>query len=204
MKKKVLIIDNYDSFVWNLYQAVGKFAGHPEMFRNDGISIDQIRQKKFTHIIFSPGPGSPEKAKDIGVCLDILREVKLPIFGVCLGFQAIAYFFGQKIIHAPQIFHGKTSLIKLTTDGEKSPIFTGIPNEFQVMRYHSLVPDEVPNGFKLTSQTEDQLMMSFEDRQRNIFGVQFHPESFATEYGEKMLANFLKINTGMGIMNDEL
>ena len=195
MKKKVLIIDNYDSFVWNLFQAVGKFGGNPEIFRNDEISTPEIKKAKFTHIIFSPGPGSPEIKRDVGICPDVLKEIKVPIFGVCLGFQTIAYFFGKKIIHAPTICHGKTSQVILTKEGQSSPIFQGIPKKFEVMRYHSLIPEETPESFSVTSETQDKVLMSFENRDKNIFGVQFHPESFATEFGENMIENFLNLYT---------
>jgi len=192
--KKTLIIDNYDSFVYNLFQLVGKLKGHPVVFRNDKISLEDIKKESYTHIIFSPGPGSPEIKRDVGICPDIIREINLPILGVCLGFQTMAHFFGEKIISAPEIFHGKTSTIYLTKEGKKSALFKKIPSKFKVMRYHSLVSEKVPRDFTLTSKTKDDVIMSFENKDRKLFGVQFHPESFASQYGEEIVNNFLEIS----------
>jgi anthranilate synthase component 2 len=190
---KVLIIDNYDSFTYNLYQVVGEILESGEhtveVFRNNNITLKQIQQFNYDRIILSPGPGSPADKKYFGVCADILQRVQnIPILGVCLGMQGMAYYFGGEVIPAKQMMHGKTSTI--SHDGKG--VFSGIPQKIQVMRYHSLVADSatLPACLKITA-TADKDIMGLRHTTLPIEGVQFHPESFATEAGKQMLENFL-------------
>ena len=189
-----LIIDNYDSFTFNLYQYTAELKGCPIVYRNDELDMKKIAKIKPTHIIISPGPGTPNNKEDIGICEEIIESfgAKIPILGVCLGHQAIVHHFGGKIKKAPEIFHGKTSLIK----HKVSPLFKDIPKEFEAMRYHSLIADtaKMPAKLKVTAQTkEGKLVMAVEHKKYPIYGIQFHPESIGTKYGKKIIENFLKI-----------
>lgn len=191
---KALIIDNYDSFTYNLYQYIGELKAKPIVFRNDEIDIEKIKKNiKPSHIILSPGPGSPENERDFGVCRDIILKLgkKIPILGVCLGHQGIIYYFGGRIIRAPQIVHGKTSLIRHNSKG----IFKGLPNPIKAMRYHSLIGEKktMPQCLEITAQTNDGLVMAVQHKKRPIYGIQFHPESFATLNGKDILKNFLNL-----------
>lgn len=186
--KKVLILDNYDSFTFNLYQIVAELGGNPVVRKNDEIFVDDP-----THIIISPGPGTPNHKKDIGNCEKIIKKYigKIPILGVCLGHQIIAHMYGGRIINAQEVVHGKTS--KIVT-GESSGIFKGLPKEIDAMRYHSLIVDEktFPRELRITARTKkDNLIMAFEHSHYALFGIQFHPESFATKYGKKIVENFI-------------
>ena len=195
---KTLIIDNYDSFTYNLYQYVGELKGNPVVYRNDKISIKEIKKNVSpTHIIISPGPGRPENKKDFGICKNVILEIgkRIPMLGVCLGHQGIVYCFGGKIVRAPQIVHGKTSLIKHNSKG----LFKGIKNPLKAMRYHSLVAkkDALPKCLKLIAETNDGLIMAVRHREYPIYGIQFHPESFATLDGKHILKNFLTKEHGI-------
>ena len=186
----ILIIDNYDSFTYNLVQYIGSFNPDLEVHRNDKISLDQIRKKNPERIVISPGPGKPE---DAGLSIDIIREfgTHIPIFGICLGHQAIMVAFGGKVDRADEIVHGKTSMIT----HRKSALFEGLPKKFEATRYHSLVAlkDSFPSDLKITAETDNGLIMALEHIKYPIFGVQFHPESIVTEHGMKMVENFLKV-----------
>jgi len=186
-----LILDNYDSFTFNLYQYIGELKGNPVVFRNDKITLSEIRDLKPTHIVLSPGPGRPEDSNYFGVCLVAIQELgnKIPILGVCLGHQGIVYAFGGKIISAPKIMHGKTCLIKHSGKG----IFNDVKNPCEVMRYHSLVGAKKPwpKELNITAETEDGIVMAVEHKKYPIFGIQFHPESIGTPEGKKILKNFL-------------
>jgi len=192
--KKTLIIDNYDSFTHILKQYVGELGGKPKVFLNDKISVNQIIRIKPTHIILSPGPGTVEHKKDIGVMLEIIDAFhkKIPILGVCLGHQAIGKYFGAKIVKAPKIMHGKRSTIFHDHKG----IFRNVHNPLEVMRYHSLTLD-IPfwmrsDEMTITAYTSDFTIMGMEHNKYPVFGVQFHPESLGTKEGHKILKNFLK------------
>jgi len=185
----VLMIDNYDSFTYNLVQYLGELGAQVKVFRNDKITIDRIRKLKPSHIVISPGPGRPEEA---GISCDVVREFagKIPILGVCLGHQCIGQSFGGKIIQAKKLMHGKTSRIY----HNKTGIFSGIKNPFCATRYHSLVVEKksFPEILEILAETKDGEVMGLKHRSLAVWGVQFHPESIMTENGKKLLSNFLK------------
>lgn len=191
---KTIILDNYDSFTYNLFQYIAELGGQPEVYRNDQISFEELQSKKPTHIIISPGPGTPKKKSDFGICAEVIKKMAqpTPILGVCLGHQGIGHVYGGQIVHAPSVMHGKTSLVKLST----SPLFKGLPAEIEVMRYHSLVidPTTLPSCLKVIALEEnDKIIMGVEHEKLPTFGIQFHPESIGTPFGKKILQNFLKI-----------
>lgn len=187
----ILLIDNYDSFSYNLYQLIGGIDPNIKVIRNDELTADEIMALNPSHIIISPGPGRPA---DAGVCEELIAKAagKIPILGVCLGHQAICETFGAEITYAKRLMHGKKSVI--TFDGE-SPIFKGINNGMTVARYHSLAASH--NGFpdilKITAQTDDGEIMAVEHRDFPVFGLQFHPESILTQHGRELLSNFLEV-----------
>lgn len=195
---KILIIDNYDSFTFNLYQYIGEILKEDavkfsiDVVRNDAITIAEIKKKKYSRIIISPGPGDPADTAYFGVCGKVLTEIgrKTPVLGVCLGMQGMAHYFGGKVIRAHRPMHGKTSSIAHTGKG----IFNGIPQNIEVMRYHSLVADEkvLPKVLEITARSLDtNEIMGLRHKQYPIEGIQFHPESFATEAGKLLLTHFL-------------
>jgi anthranilate synthase component 2 len=189
---KTLIIDNYDSFTYNLYQYFAELKANPAVKTNDGVTVKEIERLNPTHIVISPGPGTVENPKDFGVCKDVILKLgpKIPLLGVCLGHQGIAHAFGGTIEHAPKIMHGKTSVIE--HDGKS--IFKGIPNRFSAMRYHSLCVSSknLPKELTITARVKEEgTVMALQHSQFPIFGIQFHPESFATEHGKQILKNFL-------------
>lgn len=192
---RILVLDNYDSFVYNLVQYVGELEAEPLIYRNNSICLDEIQDLDPNGIIVSPGPGNPENARDIGICLDVIRELgeRIPILGVCLGHQAIVYVFGGKIVQAKNIMHGKTSGINHDGNG----IFKGIKNPLKVMRYHSLIadPDTFPhNKLKIIAKTVDRKeIFAVKHKKYPIYGVQFHPESIGTENGKLIIKNFLEV-----------
>ena len=185
----VLLIDNYDSFSFNLYQLVGSIDPDIKVIRSDELTVDQIRDLKPDYIILSPGPGRPA---DAGVYEDLLRQCQgeFPILGVCLGHQAIGEVFGGIVSYAKQVMHGKQSLAKKV---HESKILAGLPEEFPVARYHSLaiIDESMPQDLIVTSITADGEIMSVEHKDYPIYGVQFHPESIMTPDGEQMIRNFL-------------
>ncbi len=184
----ILMIDNYDSFTYNLVQYLSELGEQVEVQRNDQISLQEIKSLSPKAIVISPGPCTPNEA---GISLELVNELagKFPILGVCLGHQAICQSFGATIIHAPELMHGKTSKIHHTGKG----VFKDLPDPFTATRYHSLVADEntLPDCLKITARTEDQQIMGVLHNELLIEGVQFHPESIATEHGHEMLKNFL-------------
>ena len=186
----ILIIDNYDSFTYNLVQYFGTLDPNLEIHRNDKISLDKIKSMNPDRIVISPGPGRPE---DAGLSIDVVKEfgASIPIFGICMGHQAITVAFGGRVERANEIVHGKTSII--THSG--SAIFKGIPETFEATRYHSLVAmeDSFPEELKVTAKTGNGLIMGLEHKKHPVFGVQFHPESIVTEYGMDMVKNFLEV-----------
>lgn len=195
---KILIIDNYDSFTFNLYQYVGEILtlkGYKfvlDVFRNDAISIGEIKKRHYERIIISPGSGDPSNPSYFGVCADILTKIGkyTPILGVCLGMQGMAHYFGGKVVRAKLPMHGKTS--QISHDGKGA--FRDLPQNLEVMRYHSLVADKeaLPDCLKITAQSQDtEEIMGLRHKKYPIEGIQFHPESFATEGGRRILENFL-------------
>ena len=186
----ILLIDNYDSFSYNLFQMVGEINPNIKVIRNDEMSVEEIKSLAPSKIIISPGPGRPE---DAGVIIDVVNELgqNIPILGVCLGHQAICMAFGATITYAKELMHGKDSLTYFDTD---STIFSGLPNKSKVARYHSLAASEdtIPTELKVVAKTDDGEVMAVEHRHYPIYGVQFHPESIMTEYGKEMLRNFLQ------------
>lgn len=192
---KVLIIDNYDSFTYNLYQLVGEILERErkrftlEVFRNDEISVSEIIERKYDRIIISPGPGDPSDKKYFGVCEEVITCLgkNTPVLGVCLGMQGIGHYFGGRVIRAKSVMHGKTSVI--SHKGES--IFKGLPQDLEVMRYHSLVVEDLPKDLEVLAESPDGEIMGLMHNKYPISGVQFHPESFATEGGKKILENFL-------------
>ncbi|MCD6423402.1 MAG: aminodeoxychorismate/anthranilate synthase component II [Elusimicrobia bacterium] len=187
-KVKIVFIDNYDSFVYNLVQYFGTITEDLKVFRNDCVSIEKISSLKPDGIVISPGPGRPENA---GNSVEIIKKFykKVPILGVCLGHQAIGYTFGAKIVRAKKIFHGKTSII---THNEKD-IFKGVRNPLSVVRYHSLVIESQTKHFEVTAKTPDNEIMAIKLKNFPVYGVQFHPESILTDDGFKIVNNFYKI-----------
>ena len=184
----LLMIDNYDSFTWNLVQYFGELGEEVQVFRNDEITVEEVGKLAPQRIVISPGPCTPAEA---GISVPLIQEFagKTPILGVCLGHQSIGQAFGGKIIHAKQLMHGKTSLIHHRDTG----VFSGLPNPFRATRYHSLVieRESLPDCLEITAWTDDDEIMGVRHKQFAVEGVQFHPESILTEHGHAMLANFL-------------
>jgi len=189
---KVLILDNYDSFVYNLYQAIGELGAEPVVHRNDSVTLREIRTLAPDAIVLSPGPGHPANTRDFGVCGDVLRELSpaIPTMGVCLGHQGIGTAYGAQVGHAARILHGKTSLVR--HDGRT--IFEGLPNPMTAGRYHSLAidPASVPPDLEVSATSDDGEIMGVRHRRDPIEGVQFHPESILTPDGRGLLRNFLE------------
>jgi len=191
---KILVIDNYDSFVYNIAQLLGELGAEPIVVRNDQITLEQIREMGPDGIVISPGPGHPADRKYFGVCTDVITELgpKTPILGVCLGHQGIVHAFGGKVVNAGKVRHGKTSPVKYTADS----LFENVSNPFKATRYHSLVAekDEIPECLEVTARAlDDGEIMGIRHKQYPIEGVQFHPESVLTGEGRKILLNFLSM-----------
>lgn len=191
----LLIVDNYDSFTYNLYQYLGELGAAPVVIRNDQITFDEILGMRPSQIVISPGPGSPERARDFGVSARVITDLgaTTPILGVCLGHQGIIHHLGGRVVRAPRIVHGKTSRIRHCGTG----IFAGLPEEIEVMRYHSLLGERssLPACLEVTAETtEDHLIMAVRHRSWPMHGVQFHPESVGTRHGMAILANFLALH----------
>lgn len=188
----VLVIDNYDSFTYNLVQYLSELGAEVEVVRNDEVGVDEVASSGADHLVISPGPGRPE---DAGISIEAVRRLagKVPILGVCLGHQAITMAFGGKIAHAGALFHGKTS--EIFHDGQG--VFNGLPSPFIATRYHSLVadPDELPEALEVSAWTNDGVIMGVRHRTLPVEGVQFHPESILTAEGRRLLGNFLSINS---------
>ena len=189
-KAKVLVIDNYDSFTYNLVQYLQELGAETLVFRNDKVTLKKLKKLKFDRIVISPGPGRPQ---DSGISCGVVNEFykKVPILGVCLGHQAIGYCFGGKIVKSKTIMHGKTSLIHHNS----KDIFKGIKNPFVATRYHSLIIDKktLAKNLIITAHTSDGIIMGIKDKTYPLYGVQFHPESILTAEGKKILNNFLKV-----------
>jgi anthranilate synthase/aminodeoxychorismate synthase-like glutamine amidotransferase len=183
---RVLVVDNYDSFVYNLVQYLGELGAEPVVRRADQFTLDDVEALAPDAILISPGPGRPE---DAGLSNDLIRAYagRLPIFGVCLGHQCIGQVFGGDVVRAPEIMHGKTSLIRHEGKG----VFAGLPEPLEATRYHSLVVENIPDVLEVTARTDDGIVMGLRHRELDVEGVQFHPESILTVAGHDMLRNFL-------------
>ena len=186
----ILLLDNYDSFTYNLAQYLGELGCQVEVHRNDRISVERIAQRKPERIVISPGPCTPQEA---GISVELIQKLagKFPILGVCLGHQAIGAAFGGKIIRAPKLFHGKTSEIQ----HEGTGVFSGLPNPFTATRYHSLIVERksLPRELSVNAETRDGIIMGMQHKRHKLVGVQFHPESVLTESGKQLLQNFLEL-----------
>ncbi|MBZ0299058.1 MAG: aminodeoxychorismate/anthranilate synthase component II [Anaerolineae bacterium] len=186
----ILVIDNYDSFTYNLVQQLGEMGAQIEVFRNDQITLDQIRRLNPDQILISPGPGTPD---DGGISLDVIRALgpTTPVLGVCLGHQCIGQAYGGIVTRAGRLMHGKTSMIYHRDDR----LFTGVPSPFEATRYHSLIVEEdsLPDVLTVTAFTEQGEIMGLRHKQHPVYGVQFHPESILTAYGPRILKNFLEM-----------
>jgi len=185
---KILLIDNYDSFTFNLYHYLSSLKTNVEVIRNDKINANEILKKKYKKIVISPGPGNPNQS---GNCIKIVKSLykKIPILGVCLGHQIIGQVFGSKIVQAKRLMHGKTSIIT----SKKIGILSKVPSKFEATRYHSLIIDKktLSKDLLITAETNDGVIMGIQHKKFNIHGVQFHPESIKTPIGIKILNNFL-------------
>ncbi|KPU43594.1 aminodeoxychorismate/anthranilate synthase component 2 [Oxobacter pfennigii] len=186
----LVMIDNYDSFTYNLYQYIGEIYSNIKVIRNDKTTVDEIWDLKPKGIVLSPGPGRPE---DAGICAGVIKELgkEIPILGICLGHQAIGHAYGGKVVGAEVIMHGKTSIISHDSDG----LFKGISQPLNVMRYHSLVVDkeDFPDELNVTAQTKDGVIMGVRHKKYHVYGLQFHPESIMTEQGKDILKNFVEV-----------
>ena len=189
----LLLIDNYDSFTYNLFHYLGMLGASVEVRRNDSLSVDDALAMNPAAIVISPGPCDPDRA---GICLDLIAEAagRIPILGVCLGHQSIGQAFGGRVVRAPQPMHGKVS--RITHNGRG--IFADLPSPFTATRYHSLMVarDDLPSCLAVTAESEDGVIQGLAHRTLPIYGVQFHPESIATEHGHRLLANFLALTRG--------
>lgn len=187
----ILLIDNYDSFSYNLVQLAGSINPDIQIIRNDAMTVEEVEGKNPSHIILSPGPGYP---KDAGVCEEIVRKLggRIPILGVCLGHQGICEVFGAKICHAKQLMHGKKSLIRVDNT---SPLFKGLSQQIEAARYHSLIAERetVPVELQIIAEAENGEIMAVKHRDMDIYGVQFHPESILTPQGRTIMENFLNL-----------
>lgn len=195
----ILLIDNYDSFVYNLYQIIGQCNSDIKVVRNDELEIEDIRNMSPTHIVLSPGPGKPS---DAGICEKIVKKLgsSIPILGVCLGHQAICEVYGATVTYAQTLMHGKQSLVKVDTN---SVLYRDMPDEMRVARYHSLAVDKVtiPDELKITGMSDDGEVMSIEHNKYPVYGVQYHPESILTQQGKQIIKNFLNITCKVNDMD---
>lgn len=185
----MILIDNYDSFTYNIVQYLEELGIQPKIYENDKITIEELKKIKFNSIIISPGAGTPDTA---GISMQVINEFykTKKILGICLGHQCIAQFFGGKVIKSQHPTHGKTSQIFFK---QESKLFKHIPEGFNATRYHSLIVENLPECLKATAQTKDNIIMALEHRKLPIYGVQFHPEAILTEYGHKILENFINL-----------
>ena len=185
---KILLIDNYDSFTFNLYHYISSLGFKVDVVRNDKITVREIKKNNYNKIVISPGPGNPNQS---GNCINILKSLhkEIPFLGVCLGHQIIGQVFGSKIVQAKKLMHGKISKIK----SKKIGILKNLPTTFEATRYHSLIIDKktLSDNLEITAETDDGLIMGVQHKQYNIHGVQFHPESIKTKFGMKILKNFV-------------
>jgi anthranilate synthase component II len=187
----ITLIDNYDSFTYNLVHYFADLGVACRVYRNDKVGVEQVMAEAPAGIVLSPGPCDPDRA---GICLDLIAAAAaqgVPLFGVCLGMQALGQAFGGEVVRAPRLMHGKVS----TVENDGTGLFTGLPVRFEATRYHSLVvaPETLPDMLRVTARTEDGVIMGLEHTLHPLYGVQFHPESIASEYGHALIANFLRL-----------
>ncbi|WP_312653184.1 anthranilate synthase component II [Aminipila sp.] len=186
----VLLIDNYDSFSYNLYQLIGTLEENIKVVRNDELTVDEVEGYKPDYIVLSPGPGKPSEA---GICIEVVRKLgaSIPVLGICLGHQAICEAYGGTVSYAKELMHGKQSVVALDTE---SPIFKGLNKNIKVARYHSLaaIRESLPEELKVTARTYDGEVMALQHTKYKVYGLQFHPESILTEEGKIIIKNFLK------------
>jgi len=191
---RVLLIDNYDSFTYNLYQYLCELGAHVDVVRNDVVTIEEVQEHAPDFIVISPGPGVP---RDAGISVELVRALgsTTPILGVCLGHQAITEAYGGVVTRAPELMHGKASQVHHDQKG----VFQGLPTPFSAIRYHSLcaAPEAVPDVLEVTARSDSGVIMAVRHRKYPVYGVQFHPESILTEHGKDLLRNFLKLNVGV-------
>jgi len=187
----IFVLDNYDSFTFNLVQLLGRCTGDVEVARNDRITVEEIARRAPSGIVLSPGPGRPENA---GVTVKVIRELgpTTPILGVCLGHQALGFAYGGQVVHAPSLMHGRTSMVR----HRQSPLYRGLPDPFRATRYHSLVvaQEGLPDSLEITAWTDDGVIMGLRHREFPVDGVQFHPESILTTEGERIVRNWMEVN----------
>ncbi len=189
-----LLLDNYDSFTFNLYQEIGVLGGNPDVHRNNCITIDEVKAKGFTHIVLGPGPGNPQTPRDIGISRELIAYAmseRIPLLGVCLGHQILGDVFQANVVRAPEVMHGKASMIHFSSP--RSHLFEGLPETIEAMRYHSLCVENVKKPLVMTAMTDTGIVMAMEHESLPLFGVQFHPESIGTPSGRIILKNFLSI-----------
>lgn len=186
---KTLIVDNFDSFTYNLYQYMGEVCGEEPTVILNNTRLDDVDMAAYDCIIVSPGPGTPTRAQDVGISADIIRDTRLPVLGVCLGHQCMAHLYGMEVVHAPEPVHGRVSLIRHNQQG----VFKGLPSQLAVVRYHSLVVKALKAPFELTAWDANGMIHGIRHVKRPLYGIQFHPESICTEGGQRLLGNFRDI-----------
>ena len=192
---RTLLIDNYDSYTFNLFHLLGEVNdSEPVVVRNDELTWDELAALDADNVVISPGPGRPEHTRDVGVSLDALCRAEVPVLGVCLGHQALAHVAGGKVVHAPEVMHGRLSPIQ----HDESALFAGLPQDFLAVRYHSLVVGAVPAELRVSAWTPDGVVMGLEHKERPLFGVQFHPESVSTRHGRRLIENFRDLTRARG------
>jgi anthranilate synthase component II len=195
---RTIILDNYDSFTFNLYQYIGELDEEPIVLRNDKVTLEALQSRAPDRLVISPGPGRPEDPSYFGVCTEAIHHFapRLPILGVCLGHQGIVHAFGGRVVHAREVMHGKTSLVRHSGD----PLFLGVPERFTAMRYHSLVgePSALPDCLDVIATTDDGTLMGVRHRTYPTYGIQFHPESIGTPDGKRIVGNFLALPAPAG------
>jgi anthranilate synthase/aminodeoxychorismate synthase-like glutamine amidotransferase len=189
---RTLLIDNYDSFTYNLFQLLAEVNGEePLVVRNDAASWGELAELEFDNVVISPGPGRPERVDDFGVCAEAIRRAAAPLLGVCIGHQGIGALHGAAVVPAPEPVHGRLSAVL----HDDSPLFAGVPREFQAVRYHSLcVEQPLPDELRGIAWTSDGVLMALEHRERPLWGVQFHPESVCAEHGRCLIENFRELS----------
>jgi anthranilate synthase component II len=192
----VLVIDNYDSFVYNLVQYLGELGADPLVYRHDGATLEQLLDLEPAAVLVSPGPGRPEDAGVSGAAIEAFGGRGVPVLGVCLGHQCIGQLYGGRVVRADEVMHGKTSMIRHSGEG----LFADMANPFEATRYHSLVVERgsVPDCLEITAETEDGVVMGLRHKELPVVGVQFHPESILTDGGHKLLENFLSLAPARG------
>ena len=189
-----LLIDNYDSFTFNLFQLLAEENGaEPLVVRNDEASWGELSALEFDNVVISPGPGRPERRRDFGVCAEVIRRCEVPLLGVCLGLQGLGWVYGGRVERAPEAMHGRVRAV----EHAGGPLFAGIPRHFDAVRYHSLcLRGELPTDLEAIAWADDGVVMAIAHKTRPQWGVQFHPESIATEHGRRLLANFRDLTAG--------